>query len=106
MITAGALVVVHCTQPSEKLWGRLSELSALGVCLRGISLASFDDWVRELATEEAPSLGPATVFVPMARVEKLYLDEPVGAVESYRQRLERRIGRGVDEVLPRPSSAA
>lgn len=100
MIPPGALVVVHCVHPTEKLWGRLGELTVAGVFLRGISLTSFEDWLRELISDEAPSLGLTTLFVPMSRVEKLYLDEPIGAVESYRQRFERITSRALEDVFP------
>jgi len=108
----GSLVMVHLVNPTEKFWGVLEALEPVGVTFRGISLDMFEEWMIEV-TRGAPSLGLATMFVPLFRVERIYLDEPVGEVESYRQRFERRTGRSVIEVIdflrpdgpasPRPS---
>ena len=51
--------------------------------------------MTEVARHEPSSLGLATMFVPLFRVERIFLDEPVGAVESYRQRFERRVGSSI-----------
>ncbi len=71
---------------------------------RGLSLDAFEDWVTEVARREPSSLGLATMFVPLFRIERIFLDEQVGAVESYRQRFERRVGlagRGLPRARPR-----
>ena len=39
------------------------------------------------------------MFVPMLRVERIFLDEQVGEVESYCQRFERRVGMSVAGYL-------
>ena len=95
----GSICIFHLFQPSEKLWGILQRLDATGVTLHGINLSSFEDWTRQMASEDEPALGLATMFVPMHRVERIFLDEPVGAVESYREQFERRVGRSVEAVL-------
>ena len=97
-IGAGSLVIVHLSQPSEKLWGVLVRLAAEGVTLRGISVSSFDDWARGVARSE-PTLGLVTTFVPLFRVERIFLDEQVGEVESYGQRFRRMVGGPVEEYL-------
>lgn len=94
----GCFVVFHLDQPSEKLWGILDRLGPEGITLRGISLNSFDDWVRGIVRQEE-TLGLATQFVPLTRVRTLYLDEKVGAVESYRARFERAVGYSVEQHL-------
>jgi hypothetical protein len=99
MIRAGAVVIVHLINPTEKLWGLLGELGVAGVTLRGINLTSFDDWMRQAARPGEQSLGLSTMFVPLFRVERIFLDEPVGEVESYRQRFERRVGIPVERYL-------
>ena len=91
-VTRGALVVIHLANPTEKFWGVMEELEGVGVTFRGINLDSFEEWMTEMARREPSSLGLATMFVPLFRVERIFLDEPVGAVESYRQRFERRVG--------------
>ncbi len=49
--------------------------------------------------DEPPTLGLATMFLPLFRVERMFLDEQVGAVESYRQRFESRVGMAVESYL-------
>jgi hypothetical protein len=39
------------------------------------------------------------MFVPLFRVERVFLDEAVGEVESYRQRFQRRVGQPVERYL-------
>ena len=96
---AGSIVTVHLVQPSEKFWGVLERLEPVGVVYRGISLHIFEDWVNELSRREDSTLGLATMFVPLFRVERIFLDEQVGEVESYRQRLERRTGISAQALL-------
>jgi hypothetical protein len=95
----GAIITVHLINPTEKFWGVLHRLEPVGVIFRGISLDIFEEWVNELARGEGASLGPTTLFVPLFRVERVYLDEQVGEVESYRQRFERRTGIAADTEL-------
>ncbi len=99
MIRPGSLVIVHLINPTEKFWGLLQELGVAGVMLRGINLTSFDDWMRQATRPGDQSLGLSTMFVPLFRVERVFLDEPVGEVESYRQRFERRVGIAVERYL-------
>ena len=88
----GAIVTGHLINPNEKFWGVLHRLEPVGVVFRGISVDIFEEWVNELSRGEGASLGPTTLFVPLFRVERIYLDEQVGEVASYRQRFERRTG--------------
>lgn len=97
----GSLVLLHLANPTEKFWGTLESLEPVGVTLRGISLDSFEEWVNELARKEPSGLGLATMFVPLFRVERIFLDEQVGEVESYRRRFERRVGDGLERHLGR-----
>lgn len=101
LLPPGSLVVVHLVQPSEKLWGVLGEVGVAGVTLQGINLSSFDDWMIQAARGETQTLGLATTFVPMHRVERVFLDEAVGEVESFEQRFERRVGKTVTQYLQR-----
>lgn len=95
----GALVTVHLVNPTEKFWGRLERLEPVGIVFRGISLDFFESWVNELARGEEGQLGCSTQFVPLFRVERVFLDAPVGEVESYRARFERRTGRSAAVAL-------
>lgn len=99
MMGAGSIVIVHLVNPTEKLWGLLEALDATGVVVRGINLSSFDDWMLQARHKERPSLGLSTTFMPMFRVERIFLDEQVGEVESYGQRFERSVGVTVEEFL-------
>ncbi len=98
-IVRNAPVLVHLTAPTEKFWGILESLDATGVVLRGISVSSFDDWVTQITRDRSPSLGLSTMFVPLLRVERIFLDEQVGEVESYCQRFQIRAGLSVEEYL-------
>jgi hypothetical protein len=98
-IRRGALVLVHLVNPTEKFWGTIDRLETVGVTFRGISLDSFEEWVTELARREPSGLGLATMFVPLFRVERIFLDEQVGEVESYRRRFERRVGERVERYV-------
>jgi hypothetical protein len=97
----GSLVVAHLVSPSEKFWGILERLAPEGVTLRALNLDSFEDWLRAAARGESQALGLSTVFFPMHRVERIFLDEQVGEVESLAQRFEREVGLSVEEYLGR-----
>jgi hypothetical protein len=94
-----ALVIINLVNPKEKFWGMLASLSPAGVTLRGINLDSFNDWVRCLARDEEQDLGMVRMFVPLFRVERIFLDEPVGGVPSYAQHFERVVGKPLEEYL-------
>jgi hypothetical protein len=95
----GDFIVLHLVHPTEKLWGRLLRLNAAGVSFRGLQLESFEEWRRELGRGDEPGTAPTTQFVPMHRVERLFLDETVGEVESYSARFERTTGLLVAEAV-------
>ena len=103
MILPGSLVLVHLSSPPEQFWGVLDDLSPAGITFRGINVGSFEDYMAQAARNEEPALGFSTIFVPMFRVERIYLDEQVGMVRSYRQRFEARVGRSVESYLLRPT---
>lgn len=103
MILPGSLVLVHLSSPPEQFWGVLDDLSPAGVTFRGLNVGSFEDFMAQAARNEEPALGFSTLFVPMFRVERIYLDEQVGMVQSYRQRFEARVGRSVESYLLQPS---
>jgi hypothetical protein len=98
VIHDGSLVIVHLSGPTEKYWGVLLRLAPEGITVRGINVGSFDDWARGVARGE-PSLDLVTMFVPLFRVERIFLDEQVGEVESYRQRFERMVGGRLEPHL-------
>ena len=67
--------------------------------MRAINLDSFDDWVREVARAEESNLDLITMFVPLFRVERIFLDEPLGAIKSYAQRFEDSVGTTLAKYL-------
>jgi hypothetical protein len=99
MIRPGSIVVAHLSNPTEKFWGILQELATAGIYLRGISLSSFDDWMAQAVRGKDQTLGLCGMFFPLFRVERMFLDEPVGEVESYQQRFARRVGLPVERYL-------
>jgi hypothetical protein len=87
-----ALVIINLVNPKEKFFGVLTALSPAGLTIRAINLDSFDDWVREVARGDESNLDLITMFVPLFRVERIFLDEPLGAIKSYAQRFEDSVG--------------
>jgi len=98
-LTEGSTIVVYLQGPKEKVWGVLVSLTPAGVVLRGIDLATFDDWMRQEARGEEELIGLTTVFYPMHRVVRMERDETVGPLTSYADRFAREVGRSVGAVL-------
>ncbi len=99
LVEEGALVVVHCLQPKEKLWGVVLRLDRLGVVVRGLDLNTVEDWLRQTISGGEPLIGPSTVFVPMHRVERIFLDESTGAAAGIGDRFRSATGGDVVEIL-------
>ena len=96
----GSFVILNLVNPREKFWGALISLGAVGVTLRGINLDSFEDWVRQVARqEEEPTLDLVSMFVPLFRVERIFLDEPVGTLQSYSKYFKDLVGASPEEYL-------
>ena len=94
-----ALVIINLVNPKEKFFGVLTALSPAGITARAINLDSFDDWVREVVRGEETNLDLITMFVPLFRVERVFLDEPLGAIKSYAQRFEDSVGSPLANYL-------
>ncbi len=86
----GAMVVVTLGSPREKFWGAILSLTAEGISLRGIELASFDDLVAMV--KEGEPFSPGVVFFSMHRVERMELDMPDGSIPSLAQRFTAKTG--------------
>ena len=99
MLPPESIVIVHLGNPTEKFWGVLLGLDPTGLFFRGIGLTSFDSWVLQIARGESNALDLSSMFVPMARVERVFLDEQVGEVESYCQRFQKTVGEPVARYL-------
>src|SRR5213592_2376677 len=94
-----ALIILNLVNPKEKFFGVLTALSPAGITLRGINLDSFEDWLRQLARREEPNLDLITMFVPLFRVERIFLDEPSGSIKSYAERFEDVVGMTIHQHL-------
>ncbi|MGB5660564.1 MAG: hypothetical protein WBO54_13870 [Thermoanaerobaculia bacterium] len=99
MLQRNSIVIVHLVNPTEKFWGVLQDLDPSGLMLRGLSVTSFDDWMFQVARQEDQALGLSTMFVPLFRVERIFLDEQIGEVESYRQRFQTQVGEPVERFI-------
>lgn len=92
-----SLVIVNLINPKEKFFGLLRALSPAGLTIRAINLDSFEDWIHLIARGEESDIDMITMFVPLFRVERVFLDESAGAIKSYAQRFEDVVGRTVHE---------
>lgn len=97
-IDAGDAVLVYLREPQEKLWGVLRDRDASGLTLEGMDLASFDAWTTQVERGEE-GITPSTLFLPMARVERLLLDQGTPSLPSLSEGFLRRTGRSVQDVL-------
>jgi hypothetical protein len=97
-----AVVIVNLISPKEKFFGVLRALSPAGVTIRAVNLDSFEDWVHQIARAEDAEIEMVTMFVPLFRVERIFLDEPAGMLKSYSQRFAQVVGREVAEYLELP----
>ena len=100
----GTMVVTTLANPREKFWGAILSLSAEGLSLRGIELASFEDLVALVKDGEPFSLG--VVFFPMHRVERMELDLPDGNIPSLSQRFTAKTGLDPATMLRSASAGA
>jgi len=95
----GELVILHCSNPREKMWGAVIRLDEVGVVLRGLDLETVEDWLRQERSGAERLIGPTTFFVPMHRVVRIDLDETGPAVQSYGDRFLAACGRDPREAL-------
>ena len=93
------IVVLSLHSPKEKLWGELLAIHPAGVTLRGIDLNSFDDFILQVLHPEGDRVGLPTLFFPMARVERIALDEPSGSIPSLAGMFERKVGKSLAGYL-------
>jgi hypothetical protein len=98
-VEINSIIIVSLTAPKEKIWGQLLALGAAGVTVRGIELDSFDDFIRQILNQEEATVGLATVFYPMHRVERIACDEPCGTLPSLADRFRAKVGMSIQEYL-------
>jgi hypothetical protein len=95
------MAVVTLANPREKFWGILLALTAEGLCLCGIELASFEDLISMV--KEGEPFSPGVVFFPMHRLERMELDLPDGSIPSLSQRFTAKTGLDPSDVFSRRS---
>ncbi|WP_306592005.1 hypothetical protein [Geothrix sp. 21YS21S-4] len=101
----GDLVVALLQSPRERLWGRLLDLDASGFALRGVDLSPWEEILTLVRTGEADQVALATRFIPMHRLETLYLDEPSSGAPSLSETFRERTGREAVDFLGEPPSS-
>lgn len=94
-----SIVILNLVNPKEKFWGVLLSLSQVGITLRGINLDAFEEWVRQIARKDELTLDVVTMFVPLFRVERIFLDEPVGSVNAYSDFFRQMVGRSPEDFF-------
>ena len=94
-----SIVVVSLFNPKEKIWGELAAINAAGVTVRGIDLYSFDDFIRQVRDPEGERIGLPTLFFPMARIERIALDEARGSIPSLAELFAQKVGRSLADYL-------
>jgi hypothetical protein len=100
----GELVVVVLHAPRERLWGRLLGLDASGIALRGVNLTPWEEILMLVRTEEADQVALGTRFVPMHRVEAMYLDEASSGAPSLAETFRQRTGVDPLHFLGEPAA--
>lgn len=78
----GQLVVVVLREPKERIWGRLLGLEAAGIAIRGLETGPWEEILPLVRQGHGEFVSLGTRFLPMHRVEQLYLDEPSSGVPS------------------------
>lgn len=105
----GDLVVVVLQSPRERIWGRILGLDASGVALRGVDLMPWEEILMLVRSGQADQVALGTRFLPMHRVESLYLDEPSSGAQSLADTFRQRTGQDprtflADPFSPKPRS--
>ena len=98
-VEINSIVIVSLVSPKEKVWGQLLLLESKGVCVRGIELDAFDDFIRQVIQQEETAVGLNTLFFPMHRVERIMVDEPSGSIPSVSQQFHAKVGLTIQEYL-------
>ena len=93
----GTPILLYLHSPREKVFGILMSLQPAGIAVRGIDLATYEDWLRQEARGEK-GLGLVTLFYPMNRVLRVERDETVSGLEGIADRFQRETGRSVLEA--------
>ena len=99
---SGDLVVVVLQAPRERIWGCLLGLDAAGIRLRGLDLTPWTEVLSLVRTGEAEQVALGTRFLPMHRVEAMYLDETSSGAPSLADTFQRATGLDPRVFLSQP----
>jgi len=94
-----SIVIVNLLAPKQRFFGRLQDISTAGVTVRGIDLDAFEDWIENIQGHEESGVQPTTIFFPLHRVEKIILDEGIGAIPSLSNTFLTKVGCSVEDYL-------
>lgn len=94
-----SIVIVNLQTPRERFFGKLLNIATHGVTVRGIDLNAFSDWMEHIMHPEESGVQPTTVFFPIHRIEKIILDEGIGALPSLSDTFLTKVGSAIDEHL-------
>ena len=94
-----SIVIVNLQAPRERFFGRLLDMATYGITVRGIDLNALDDWMDNITHREEVGVQPTTVFFPIHRIEKIILDEGIGALPSLSDTFLTKVGSAVEEHL-------
>ena len=94
-----SIVIVNLISPKQRFFGRLNDLTTAGVTVRGIDLDAFEDWMNNIQGREESGVQPTTTFFPLHRIEKIILDEGIGAIPSLSSTFLTRVGSRVEDHL-------
>ena len=94
-----SIVIVNLQGPRERFFGRLLEIGTAGITVRGIDLNAFEDWMNHITYREESGVQPTTIFFPLHRIEKIIMDEGIGAIPSFSDTFLTRVGSAVEDHL-------
>lgn len=95
----GSIIVVYMKDPREKYFGVFYSLNSSGLLMKGLDLSSFDDFSRHASSGEQDCILPSSVFIPMGRIEKIYLDEGTENMPSLSVRFKKINGKSLKKFL-------
>ena len=94
-----SIVILNLASPKQRFLGKLMEISPAGVTVRGVDLEAFEDWVNHVSAHEESGVQATTTFFPLHRLEKMILDESLGAIPSLSNSFLARVGSPIERYL-------
>ena len=101
----GSIVILYLREPRERVCGMLMSLDAVGVALLGMDLGSFPDWLRGRAAR-GDGIPASRVFYPMARIERMLMDEGTQEMPGLDAQCVAMTGRTMRENLSEEITAS